>query len=134
MPFTNPGRDAALSVNVGTGKFDTSWDSTGNLAFDDSEVHRVASLTFEHRARWAFDPNGNRGSELYTLKNLLRSTPSTAVAMELRALQKAADEGAIDTVTVTARPVRVPGRLNLDIGWRVTKTGATGSLPVTIGT
>lgn len=134
MPFTRPGRDAALTINPATGKFDLSWGPDGNPIFDSTEVHRVASLLLEHRAAWIVDTAGNRGSLLHTLRELRRRTPSQAEAMALEALAKAVNDGAIDNVDARARKVTTYGRLTLDIKWRVVKTGVQSSLTTTIRT
>lgn len=135
MSFTNPGRDAKMVLNPATGKFDLVWlATTNNPAFDDSEIHRVVSLIFEHRGEWILDTAGNRGSLLHTLKELRRSTPSAAEASVLEALERAVSEGVIDSVTVKARRVTTFGRLTLDIRWRATRGGAEQSLTVTVRT
>lgn len=125
------GLDLALTKrNAATNKFDVDIDSTGNARFDDTEAHRMASLAIEHRGKWFLDPTGRRGSELYLVKVLKRSTPSQAAAVVSAGVQKAVDEGHVTDVTVAAR-VPTPGRLNIALGWK-TRAGHSGSLALKV--
>lgn len=127
MPFTSSGADISMRRNPATGRLDFDWDATGNPRFDDSNGHRVMSLLIEHRPSpatpsasaspgyWA-DETGKRGSLLYTVKNVLRDTPSQIEAYAVDALQKAVDEGWLSLPIAKAflRPV---SRARLDVKW-----------------
>ena len=114
--------------NPATGRLDFDFDETGNPAFSDTNTHRVLSLVIEHRPSpsspsqaaspgWWADETGERGSLLYTLKNLRRRTPSEAESMVRSALQKAVDEGKISDVD--ARSFLSPAtRARIEISWR----------------
>ncbi len=125
MPFTNPGSDIAMRRNPATGKLDFDWDETGNPRYSDDNVHRVLSLLVEHRpARgpdggpgWIWDTTGKRGSLLYTVKNVRRSTPSQLEAYALDALQKAVDEGWIAAPTAKAYLAPVTAA-RLEVTWQ----------------
>lgn len=108
------GRDLAMTrVNPSTGRFDFDWTDRNDLKFDDTQTHRVVSLLLERRGQWWADTEGNRGSRLYTLRDLRRSTPSQAEAFAQEALARAVSDGWIRDPVVKAR-VPSPGRLLLD--------------------
>ena len=122
MPFTSPGQDVAMRRNPSTGKLDFDWDATGNPRYSDDNVHRVLSLLVEHAPSpgepgWWADETGKRGSLLYTVKNVRRSTPSDVEAMCVDALQKAVDEGWVSDVSAraTLRPV---DRARVEVSWK----------------
>jgi phage gp46-like protein len=134
MPFRGPGADIAL-VRTPNGKFDFDWDSTGNPRYTDDNVHRVMSLLIEHRAfpgspameaspGWFWDRVGDRGSLLYTVKNVRRSTPSELEAYATDALKKAVAEGWISDVQVKAY-VR---EKRLQVSWKNSGSGAVTAL------
>src|SRR5262249_18472869 len=77
------------------GKFTLIWDTSGNPVFDDTEEHSVLNLLVSRRGQYWADPTGNRGSRMFLLKNLKRSTPSEAKAYSIEALQPLVDSGRI---------------------------------------
>ncbi|HZU84528.1 MAG TPA: hypothetical protein VE987_16475 [Polyangiaceae bacterium] len=125
MPFTRAGSDIAMRRNPATGKLDFDWDETGNPRYSDDNVHRVLSLLIEHRPApgpdggpgWIWDRTGKRGSLLYTVKNVRRSTPSQLEAFGMDALQKAVDEGWIKNPTVKAF-LQPATSARLEVSWQ----------------
>lgn len=117
MSFTAQGKDLALTTrNAATGKFDLTWDASGNPAFDDTEAHAVLSLLYEHRGQWWADTAGTRGSRLYQLRNIRRSTPSQAESYASEALQPLVDARRILDVAPKARVQS--GRVTLSVPWK----------------
>jgi hypothetical protein len=103
--------------NPATGKLDFDWDAdgsnAGNPKYSDDNIHRVLSLLVEHRPSpatpdgpatpgWVWDRTGQRGSLIYRVKNIRRSTPSQLEAYALDAMQKAVDEGWISNPSAKA--------------------------------
>lgn len=143
MPFTSKGADIALKRNSATGKFDFDWDTrgtnAGNPKYADDNVHRILSLLIEHRGSpgnlgWVWDVKDNRGSLLYTLKNVRKATPSQAQAFALDALQKAVDEGWIQSPTADTRRIGADRTtLVLDVGWKnPDKSTASVRVPLSV--
>ena len=121
MPFTSKGSDIIMKRNDAVGRLDFDWDATGNPRYGDDNVHRVLSLLLEHRPSpgspgWWADETGKRGSLLYTVRNVRRSTPSDVEAMVKDALQKAVDEGWISDVSAKAF-LRPAERARLEVRW-----------------
>ena len=131
MPFTSTGADIAMQRNPATGRLDFAWDTVGpnagNPTYNDDNVHRVMSLLFEHRPAvasasqpaspgWIWDQQGTRGSLLYTVKNVKRSTPSELEAYARDALQRAVDEEWIFDVTVAVYTAGPAPRI--EVGWK----------------
>ena len=85
MSFKSTGRDVELVLDPRTGKFDLAV-AGGNPVFGTSRIHKVLSRLVEHRARWWADTAGQQGSELYTVKNIRRATPSELEAFARDAL------------------------------------------------
>jgi phage gp46-like protein len=136
VPFTSSGRDVAMVRDLVTGRFDFDWDATGNPRYSDDCVHRVLSLLLEHRPSpgfpgWWADDTGKRGSLLYTVKNVRRSTPSDVEAFASDALQRAVDEKEISDVVARAflKPV---GRARVEVSWK-TPGGRPASVAVALG-
>lgn len=128
MPFTRPGADIAMKRDPSTGRLTFDWDETGNPRYSDDNVHRVLSLLIEHRAAsetpesnggpgWIWDTDGTRGSLLYTVKNVRRTTPSQVEAYALDALDLAVKQGKIRNPVVKAflSPV---SRARIEASWQ----------------
>ena len=115
--------------NPATGKLTFSWDTSGankgNPQYTDDNVHRVYSLLMEQRASsgpdggmgWMWDVDDRRGSKLYTVKNVFRSTPSQLESFALDALQKGVDEGWFTDPTAKAYLSPVT-RARLEVSWK----------------
>ena len=108
--------------NPATGKLDFDWDATANPRYADDNVHRMLSLLVEHRASpgkpgWWADETGKRGSLIYTVKNLLRKTPSEVEAFAIDATRKAVDEGWVSEVTAKAT-LRPTSRAVVEVRWK----------------
>lgn len=136
MPFTRPGADLAMTnQDPSSGLYSFDWEY-GDPKFDDTQAHRVLSLLVEHRpgpqspGYWA-DTTGTRGSYLYTLRNLVRATPSQAESYAADALQKAVADNAItfERGDVTAR--RVGEKLALSVRYRA--RGRTQTVKTSVG-
>ena len=117
MPFVRPGGDLKLKRSLATGRFDFEWDITGNPTFVDTGEHAVMSLLLEHRGRWWADTTGNRGSRLYTLKNLKKRTPSDVKAYAEEALAPLIESGYLSEPPVVTA-VRVGSKLILNVSAR----------------
>lgn len=110
------GSDIALDRDAASGRFNFAWGPGGDVSFDDSEEHAVLSCLLEHRAEWWADTDGTHGSELHTLKDMRRSTPSQAEAFAAQALQPLFDRHLIQDIA--ARASRAPsGGLRVDVSW-----------------
>lgn len=121
MPFTSAGADIAMKRDPASGRFTFDWDATGNPYYADDNTHRVMSLVIERRPTpgfpgWWADSTGERGSVLYAIKNVRRSTPSEVEAAVLDAARKAVDEGWVTDVTAKAH-LRPAHRANVEIRW-----------------
>ncbi len=100
------------------GTFDLSFDSTGNFAFDDTETETVLSLTLEDKGGYAFDPTGQRGSAIRTVKLDLASSASQIEGYEGDALDPAISDGRITVPDDGIKSVRqAPGKYSLAIKW-----------------
>lgn len=122
MPFTAKGQDVAMRRNEAVGRLDLDWDATGNPRYSDDNVHRVLSLLLERRPSpglpgWWADETGERGSLLYTDKNLTRTTPSEVESHCRDALRKAEDEGWVSDVRVKAF-LRPADRARVEVAWK----------------
>ncbi len=98
MSFTRPGKDVAIVSDPATGKVDFTFDDTNNFAFDNMSEHAVASLLVEHRGEWWADTTGKRGSQIHTVRELRRSTPSALEAFADEALQRATDASIVQGI------------------------------------
>jgi phage gp46-like protein len=125
------GTDIALTRNPATGRFDFAFtaSSGGDVAFDDTNEHRVLSLLLEHRDRW-FAAKKGRGSRLYAIKHDRASTTSLLESSARDALKKATDEGWISDVSARAVKVRA-GRFSLFVQWK-NPSAKPGTLTVSI--
>ena len=85
MSFTSTGRDVETVVDPRTGKLDLQI-AGGNPVFGSSRVHKVMSRLVEHRGAWWADTAGRQGSQLHTVKNIRRTTPSELEAFARDAL------------------------------------------------
>ena len=128
MPFTTAGSDLSLTnQEPQTSLYNFNWVA-GDPQFDDTQQHRVASLLVEHKPSpkmpgyWA-DPTGLRGSLLYTLQNVVNSTPSQAEAYASDALQKAVDDGAIVFERSGIQARRVKSGITLQVQYTANNTG-----------
>ncbi len=111
------GSDIALERDPASGRCNFAWDESGDVVFDGSEEHAVLSVLLEHLAAWWADTNGTHGSQLHTLKEMRRATPSQAEAYAREALQPLVDQRRIQQVTAQAS--RAPGGgLRLDVAWQ----------------
>jgi len=132
MPFTGAGADLKPVRNVANGLFDWDWDTTGNPTFTDDGTHAVLSLIKERRGQWWADATGQRGSLLYTIKNIFSRTTSEVVAYINQALQPLLDSGYLATLSVTAkrtgvsrieanvtftRPGQAPQTVRVPVSW-----------------
>jgi phage gp46-like protein len=138
MPFTKEGSDIEMVRNSITGRLDFDWeDETGNPNYGDTNTHRVFSLLLEHRPSdegpgyWA-DETGKRGSLLYTVKNVKRSTPSQIEAYVQDALSKAVAEGWISDTTAKAYLSKVTGA-QVQVTWKNPGTRTTASVAIGLG-
>lgn len=138
MPFTKPGSDISMRRDPASGRLTFDWDETGNPRYSDDNVHRVTSLLVEHRPSpatpsqdaspgWWFDALGTRGSLIYTVKNVKRTTPSQLEAYALDAMKKAVDEGWISAPTAKAYLARAL----LEVSW-TNPNGRPASIAVPI--
>ena len=112
------GRDVSLSRNPATGLFDLSFDATGNFAFEDTDSHTVLSLLLEEKSGYVFDPTGNRGSLLHTVKLDRGSTKSDLESYAEDALDPAVNDGRIELPSKPAAKRVQPGKYDLDVKWR----------------
>lgn len=122
MSLTSSGRDVELVRDPRTGKFDLRV-AGGNPVFGTSRVHKVLSRLVEHRARWWADTAGQQGSELYTVKNIRRTTLSELEAFARDALaplvaaREIAPPRGQRQLRIEATIDRALGRAWIEIGW-----------------
>ena len=119
--------DVKLVRNEATGRFDLSWDSTGDVEFTDNESHAVLVCLIEWRAKWWADRDGTHGSQLYKVRSLTKGTSSQVEAYAREALQGLVDANRITITNLVAKSDKNNGRLWLTVDW-TTPTGATGHL------
>lgn len=135
MAFTAIGADVQLARNSANGKFDIQWDTTtNNPVVADDQSHAVLSLIYEHKGEYAGDEyGGDRGSYLWTLKELKRGTPSKARAFIEDALQPLIDSGKIKNLNVVVSTDSLNrNRLNTAINYS-TSGGLTIKLRPNLG-
>lgn len=95
MPFTSNARDVSIVTNQGTGRVDFVQDASGNIQFDNTQAHAVASLLHEHRGEWFADTTGKRGSQIHKVREVRRSAPSEIESYAEEALDRAVQTGRI---------------------------------------
>lgn len=110
------GDDLQLKLNPTSGLWDFWWDDYGNPAFSDNESHTVLSLLLEYRGLWWADVTGQRGSNIYTIKNDKKSTSSDIKGAADEALALAVQTGTIQSFTTTVTR-EAPGRFTLAVSW-----------------
>ena len=120
--MASKGKDIEMVVDPRTGKLDLQVRA-GNPVFGGSRVHQVMSRLVEHRSAWWADRTGQQGSQLYTVKNLRRSTPSELEAFARDALAPLVTAREI-LPPLGARDLRVEptvdralGRASIYVGW-----------------
>lgn len=100
-----------------TGRFNFVQDPvTKDVAFDETEAHRVVTAALEDLGTWWADPT--HGSELYQLENLTSATPSQAESTVLNAEQQLEQAGVITNVSCTAHRVPRTNRLKIKLAWQ----------------
>ena len=128
-----PGADISLIRIAQTGKFDIQWDATGNPVFVDDQSHAVLSLLYEHKGEYWADITRARGSLLWTVKDIKKTTPSKVKAFAEDALQPLVDAGKIIAPQVSAgRDGLNINRINLSISYSL-PGGGTVTLRPAIG-
>ena len=132
MSLSSTGRDVEMVTDPRTKKLDVRL-AGGNPVFGQSRVHKVMSRLVEHKAAWWADTAGQQGSQLYTVKNIRRTTPSELEAFARDALAPLVTAREI-LPPVGSRDLRVEptadrnlGRALIYIGWS-TPGGAEESL------
>lgn len=122
MSFTSTGRGIEMVLNGRTGKLDLQVEA-GNPVFGSSRVHKVMSRLVERKGAWWADEDGQQGSQLYSVKNIKRTTPSELEAYARAALAPlvAAREilpplGSRD-IRVEPTVDRARGRASICVGW-----------------
>jgi hypothetical protein len=102
-----------------SGRFNFVADETGDISFDETETHAVMTSCMEDKAGYWVD--SSHGSDLATLKNMGRKTPSQAEAMLLDALAPLERDNSIVGVSVSVTSSTVTstggGRLDAQIKW-----------------
>lgn len=128
MALATAGADIQLSRVAASGKFDIQWDTTQNPIFADDQSHAVLSLIYEHKGEYWADASGNRGSYLWTIKDLRKATPSKAQGFIEDALRPLLDTGKIKNLLVSvSRDAFNRNRLNLSVTY-----STPGGLSVTL--
>jgi phage gp46-like protein len=112
------GRDLALMRNPTTGRFDISWDDSGNPAHDDSDSHAVLSVLLEDKEGYWADASGERGSLLSTLKDDKQGTAQLIVSYCRQALQYLVDRGTIREIVDVIAARAASGRYDASIKYR----------------
>ena len=114
--------DVEVVVDPRTNKLDLQVRG-GNPVFGSSRVHKVMSRLVEHKGAWWADTTGQQGSELHTVKNLRRTTPSDLEAFARDALAPLVSAGEIlpprgaSQIRVEPTVDRAGGRARIYLGW-----------------
>ena len=114
-------KDVAVAVNPRTGRIDVVV-AGGGPVYDDTRTHKVLSRLSATRAAWWADTNGDYGSQLRSVKNIRRATPSELEAFAREALAP----------LVTTREI-LPPRGQRDLRVEVTVDRALGRAWIAIG-
>ena len=138
MSFTAIGADITLLRNPGTGKFDFQWDTSQNPVYGDDLSHIVLSLIYERKGEYFADLSGSRGSYLWSLKDLRKSTPSKIKGYIEDALQPLVDQRRIikppvpfDFVTATKNAFNI-NRVDVTLNYSL-PSGQTVTLRPSLG-
>ena len=119
--------DVAILRNPNNGGHNFQW-AGGDVVFDDTLEHEVASRLAEKRAQWAADDDGTHGSRLHQITHINSSTLDDANAFAREALAPMAGRLTVEDV----QPQIVNSRVVVEVFYRPRGAGPARTAKVTV--